>query len=72
MVGELDMLSLPQDVHELALALRRRPDVTTTSTTAPIVVVVVSQVGHAVPMEAPQIWRDDVQTFLSVSNETTR
>ena len=82
MVGELDVLSLPPNVHELAAALRRKPDATTTTNTTihnddhhidtPIVVVVVPQVGHAVPMEAPRKWRDDVQAFLSLSNKAIR
>ena len=59
MVGELDALALPEEVLKIVRALKN-------CTTSVIVhdVVVVPNVGHAVPMEASQIWRNDIQSLL--------
>jgi hypothetical protein len=52
LVGECDLLAPVEHVHALAAALQWD---------AP---TVVPGVGHAVPMEAPRAWKDDLLAYL--------
>jgi pimeloyl-ACP methyl ester carboxylesterase len=67
MVGEMDVLAPPVHVYALVdhwndgIAARRDP-------TWKIEVNVVPSAGHAVPIEAPRIWREDVIQFLELCN----
>jgi pimeloyl-ACP methyl ester carboxylesterase len=67
MVGEMDVLAPPVHVFELVDfwqdCMAARNDLTSKT-----VVNVVPSVGHAVPMEAPRIWREDLVQFLDSSN----
>jgi hypothetical protein len=81
MVGENDILALPEHVFEMAQTLSMRNQTRSVTTTGNanandvdhkhnhqridiVPMIVVPNVGHAVPIEASRIWRNDIQTYL--------
>jgi pimeloyl-ACP methyl ester carboxylesterase len=59
MVGQYDVLALPEYVSEMARRLNNPTSIVVDD------VVVVPNVGHAVPMEASRFWRKDVQSYFT-------
>jgi pimeloyl-ACP methyl ester carboxylesterase len=72
-VGEWDTMAPPSAAKKLCNSLmgyNDNDDSTTGSTTMnhdpdPIHFTMIPKVGHAVPMEAPRLWRSNVLDFLS-------
>ena len=72
LVGEFDVLALPEHVSEMVHTLRNHTSTSTTTTTSTVVIivddVVVPNVGHAVPIESSRFWRDDIQSYISAGD----